>query len=297
MGINFFDRKTKSICKELTYGASLIDILYRKDIGKLLRPFVTSKSFSRLIGKYQDTRLSTFSIKKFIENYKIEMEQFAPSDYHSYKTFNDFFIRPFKKGARVFDETPEVMPAFAEGRYLGYEKIRGGEHYPVKGKYLTPQILLNNTGWEKTFFNGPMLIARLAPVDYHRFHFPDSGVLLDDYHVNGKLHSVNPVALRVKEDILCTNERMVTIMKSKNFGHLAYIEVGATMVGKIVQSYDKEIVARGDEKGHFLFGGSTVILIGEEGRWVPSKDILEHTAKGLEVFVELGTPVASHFSR
>ena len=132
-------------------------------------------------------------------------------------------------------------------------------------------------------------------MDYHRYHFPDDGKIVDDYRVSGLYHSVNPLALKSKEDILITNERHVTILETKNFGKLAYIEVGAICVGKIIQSkpLDKgREFARGEEKGYFLFGGSTVIVIGEKGKWKPSADILMNTKKGMETYLHLGMSVA-----
>lgn len=138
-----------------------------------------------------------------------------------------------------------------------------------------------------------MLLARLCPVDYHRFHFPDGGRVRESYHVSGRLHSVNPAALKYRGDIFATNERQVSLFESLHFGRLALIEVGALCVGKIVQTYEgSEAVRRGQEKGYFLFGGSTVIVLGEKGAWSPDADILEKTEQGLETWVKLGEGLA-----
>ena len=134
-----------------------------------------------------------------------------------------------------------------------------------------------------------MMIARLCPVDYHRFHFPDSGSMVERYTLSGKFHSVNPVALKAQPTIFLENERCVSILKTDNFGYLAYVEVGALCVGKIVQSTNEMVrFERGQEKGYFLFGGSTVIVLGEKGKWLPDSDILENTRKGHETFIKLG---------
>jgi len=139
------------------------------------------------------------------------------------------------------------------------------------------------------------MIARLCPVDYHRFHFPDDCKILDSYRIHGKFHSVNPVALAANGKVFLENERQVTILESDNFGKLAFIEVGAMCVGKIVQTYaaGQAKFKRGAEKGYFLFGGSTVIILGEKDRWIPANDILENSEKGIEVLVPLGDVVAS----
>ena len=188
------------------------------------------------------------------------------------------------------------MAAFSEARYYGYEEVKDNETVPVKGRNLSPEELVKNSKWNDTFKDGPLLLARLCPVDYHRYHYPDDGEILDDYRIHGQFHSVNPLALKAKEDILITNERHVTVLQTKNFGKLAYIEVGATCVGKIIQS--KPLTKgssfnRGDEKGYFLFGGSTVIVVGEKGAWKPSEDILTNTKSGIETYLHLGMTVAT----
>ena len=153
--------------------------------------------------------------------------------------------------------------------------------------------LLGRTPEKERFRNGPCLLARLCPVDYHRFHFPDSGSITHFHVETGKLHSVNPLALQKKPSLFLGNERQISVLQTRHFGLLAYVEVGALMVGKIVQSHPQErVFERGEEKGYFLFGGSTVIVYGEKGAWVPEADILEHTAQRREVLVELGQPVA-----
>jgi len=253
-----------------------------------------------LYGAFQDLTISQKKIAPFIKNFNIPMQDYLPekgrNNESPYSSFNNFFIRRFKTGIREFVKNENEMAAFSEARYFGYTSVHDNEEVPVKGHYLKPKELLANVSWETTFHDGPLLLARLCPVDYHRFHYPDDGVILDDYRVSGVLHSVNPLALKAKQDILITNERHVTIIETKNFGKLAFIEVGAICVGKIVQSsplLKGKAIKRGDEKGYFLFGGSTVIVIGEKNKWKPSQDILDYTKKGLETYIHLGMSVAS----
>lgn len=109
---------------------------------------------------------------------------------------------------------------------------------------------------------------------------------------HGKLHSVNPLALRRKADLFLHNERQISLLNTDHFGRLAYVEVGALCVGKIVQTFGSSLFQRGEEKGYFLFGASTVIVYGEPGAWRPSEDLLQQSAQGRETLVELGSPVA-----
>ncbi|MBC7539301.1 MAG: phosphatidylserine decarboxylase [Bacteriovorax sp.] len=299
MEINFYNRLTKSLEKEKVYGDKFVEWLYLTESGKALSSIVCKAPISKLYGALQDSFLSKNKIAPFIQNFKISMEDYLPQEGRNteapYSSFNQFFIRKFKEGKRPFIETSDEMSAFSEARYFGYSSIGDEEKVPVKGMYLKPKELVSNPVWENTFHDGPLLLARLCPVDYHRFHYPDDGVVLDDYRITGLLHSVNPLALKAKQDILITNERHVTILETKNFGKLAYIEVGAICVGKIVQSkplFKGQTFKRGDEKGYFLFGGSTVIVIGEKGKWAPSQDILDYTKKGTETYLHLGMTVA-----
>lgn len=290
MEIRYWDRRDQKECIEKVYGESFIRWIYENPVGmKVSSLLLTRPAFSRFYGTFQSLEPSRKKIAPFIQQYSIPMEDFEDKEY---TTFNDFFIRKFRPGKRAFAPDPEILPAFAEARYFGWRSVASEQHFPVKGSHLSAEALLGGTRWGKSFEGGPLLLARLCPVDYHRFHFPDSGLILESYPLHGLYHSVNPVALAAKSDILCTNERHVTILKTENFGLLAYVEVGAMCVGRIVQTHSEKTFARGDEKGYFLFGGSTVIVLGEPGAWVPDADLLSRTESHQECLVRLGEPVA-----
>lgn len=300
MEIKFYNRITNKIDRELVYGDKFIEWLYETPSGKGLSQLICKAPLSKFYGAIQDLGYSQRKVAPFIKKFNINMDDYLPEEGRSesspYSTFNQFFIRRFRSGKRPIIDNPNEMAAFSEARYYGYESVQDNESVPVKGANLKPKALIASEKWEKTFEDGPLLLARLCPVDYHRYHYPDNGIILDDYRVSGLYHSVNPLALKSKEDILITNERHVTILETENFGKLAYIEVGAICVGKIIQSkpLDKgRKITKGEEKGYFLFGGSTVIVVGEKGKWKPSSDILEHTKKGMETYLHLGMTVAS----
>mgnify|MGYP003640509349 CR=1 FL=1 len=296
LDIKFYNRQTQKIETEKVYGDAQVRWLYQTPTGQFLLIFLVKAFISKIYGAYQNWSISKAKIEPFIQDFGIDLADFEPTPGRSksdpYASFNEFFIRTFVPGKRTFVNEPKIMPAFSEARYFAYESMTDEQTVPVKGRHLSAKALLNRTRWNDTFNEGPLLLARLCPVDYHRFHYPDNGKVLDYYRVHGKLHSVNPVALKEFGDIFATNERQVTIIETENFGKLAYIEVGALCVGKIVQSGSLEEFKRGDEKGYFLFGGSTVIVLGEKGRWTPEPDMLEYTAKGIETYLQLGEPVA-----
>lgn len=297
--IKYFNRITGQNEIEKVYGDWFIKFLYTSVAGQKVGSVFTNKYFSQAYGALQDLPSSHKKVRPFIEKFKVNMDDYEPGTRpaldprDSYRTFNEFFIRRFKLGKRTFVSEPNRMPAFAEARYVGFDAINEKELYPVKGRYLKAKDMIANEQVAKIFDGGPLLIARLCPVDYHRYHYPDNGKVLDNFRVPGAYDSVNPFALRYKNQIFIENERHVSILQTENFGRLAYIEVGAICVGKIIQSHlwDKPFI-RGQEKGYFLFGGSTVVLLGEKGAWKPSADISSNTKNGIETYLHLGTEVA-----
>lgn len=276
----------------------MVQLLYNSAPGKVLTPLLANRYVSKAYGLMQNNMLTQLKVPGFVKSYNIDLEEYEPGSLKtanktlSYRNFNEFFIRRFKKGKRSFVSESGRMPACAEARYFGYESVNEETVVPVKGKYLNEEKILGSRPVAKEFAGGPMLIARLCPVDYHRYHYVDDGKTLESYPVKGQFHSVNPAALKCKSDIFLENERRVSILDTKNFGKLAFVEVGAVCVGRIVQSHDEgRKFKRGEEKGYFLFGGSTVILIGQKGKWRPSDDILENTGKGLETYIHLGDEI------
>jgi phosphatidylserine decarboxylase len=297
--IKYFNRAKNQVEVEKIYGDFFLRWLYCTPSGKALSNIFCKAPLSKIYGKVQDVSvLSRKKVRPFIKEFNIQIDDYLPGSVaatdirDSYSTFNEFFIRPFKQGKREFVQGKE-MPAFAEARYLGFEEIHASQKFPVKGEELSAKALVANDQWWKIFDQGPLMIARLCPVDYHRFHFPDNGKVLAEYRVHGDFHSVNPFALRFRDEVFSKNERHVTILETENFGKLAYIEVGAIMVGKIIQSYKGDSFKRGQEKGYFLFGASTVIVLGEKGKWKPSADMLEYSKKEMEVYLQLGNSVAN----
>lgn len=285
-----WDRRLGREIEEQVYGEGGVRFMYGNPFGRGLGEVLLARRwFSQLYGWLQSTRWSGRKVKPFIARYGIPMEEYEQGPF---PTFNDFFVRRFRDGARTWAEPP-LMPAFAEARYLAWTSIEDDQTFPVKGHHLSAAALLANDELAREFTRGPLLLARLCPVDYHRYHYPDDGRVLESYRAHGAYHSVNPVALKAKSDVLATNERHISILETEHFGKLAYVEVGAMCVGKIVQSHAGPTFRRGDEKGYFLFGGSTVVVLGQPGRWTPDALLLEQTARQRETLVRLGEPVAS----
>nr|VFJ66352.1 MAG: phosphatidylserine decarboxylase [Candidatus Kentron sp. FM]VFJ67964.1 MAG: phosphatidylserine decarboxylase [Candidatus Kentron sp. FM]VFK10308.1 MAG: phosphatidylserine decarboxylase [Candidatus Kentron sp. FM] len=282
---------TDALIERKTVDLASIVFLYKTKLGRLiLNTILVREWFGSLHAIFYKSRLSISKIKPFIQEYSIDTEEFDSTEYRS---FNHFFIRTFKPGRREFVKESSVMPAFCEAFYLGWQSVSLYQPTYVKGKPYTVEQLFQDRKKASLFIDGPLIIARLAPYHYHWFHFPDDGQILDHYHIPGKLHSVDPIAIGQKPDILWTNKRDITILETENFGKIAYIEVGALTVGKIYQcNKTGEHFSRGQKKGYFSFGGSTVMVIGQNGIWSPCDEIIEHTKMGIECSALLGQAIA-----
>jgi phosphatidylserine decarboxylase len=165
--------------------------------------------------------------------------------------------------------------------------------FPVKGAALEPEALLGSKAWVAPFVAGPVILARLSPVDYHHLHFPDDGRITEQARLGHRLFTVNPPALRNQPDLLFRNERFVQLLQTDHFGLLGFVEIGALSVGRIAQTHPRERpFRRGEEKSVFKFGGSAVVLFGQKDAWRPADDILQQTRQGRETFLRLGEEIA-----
>jgi len=247
-----------------------------------------------LVAMKQNSRFSTREIEPFIRKHKIDMSEFEPIEYRS---FAEFFDRRFRPGVRRFPTASGEMGAFAEARYFAWSQLDADQQFPIKGRSLSAEQILGSAERAQPFLGGPVLLCRLSPVDYHHVHYPDDGRTLEQDWIGGRLWTVNWRALRNKEDILFSNQRQVNILQTRHFGRLAFVEIGALSVGRIVQVHPIEApYRRGDEKSVFRFGGSAVIVFGEPRLWRPSEDLLAHTQNGIETLVRLGEVMATRLS-
>ena len=286
--IQYLNRSTGKLEIEKVYGQKWMDLLYGNPLGYLFTKGILKKRWaSQAIGWFKSNPASALQVPEFIEEFKIPMEEYEEGPFH---TFNEFFIRRFRDGAREWEANPNRFAAPAEARYFFFPEMPKG--MPVKGHHVSLAELVGDPDFARDFDGGAGFIARLCPVDYHRFHFPFEGKILKSWKVEGAFHSVNPVALERNPKIFLENEREVTILESPVWGKVAYIEVGALGVGKIIQSYgNRTACMRGQEKGYFLFGGSTVVCVFEPGRIKFDKDLVDSTFKGIETWLPLGSGI------
>lgn len=287
--IQFKDRQG-NILTEATPGSGFLSFLYGGNIlGKLsLWLLVKRKFFSVIFGKYMSSTLSKSKVQPFIEKYEINMSPYV-IPYGGFKSFNDFFYRKILPEYRPIGDGL-VCPA--DGRVLAFQNIDNAQDFFVKGKKFNLNSFLQNDSLAHNFEGGSMLIVRLAPVDYHRYHFPCDGTVSNNRVITANYYSVSPFALRKSLQIFLENQRAYCIQDSEQFGKVLYCDVGATLTGSILNTFQQgEFHNKGAEKGYFAFGGSTVVLLLEKGKVSWSSDILRNTKDGMETYVKMGETI------
>lgn len=296
--IIYVDRVTQKEEKEKVYGQVFIELLYGKSffsrlISFFFLPLVSRISFlSYLYGALQKSKLSRRKVKPFVNAFKIDSLEFA-QNIDAFSSFNDFFIRKLKKDVRPLAPGKEVLVMPADARYLVFPNLSEADGFWVKGKKFTLKKLLQDDLLSERFEGGAMAMARLCPVDYHRFHFPCDNLPGAARLINGPLYSVNPIALKHNIEIISENKRVVTVLETDSFGSIAFLEIGATNVGSINQTYTPhKHYAKGDEKGYFSFGGSCLILLFEPNRIVFDADLVQVSKRKIEVRGLLGQSLA-----
>jgi phosphatidylserine decarboxylase len=287
--IQFYNRYTGLVDMEAVYGEKALRFTYENPLGKAaLHTLVKRAAFSEWYGRSMDSPASKARIGPFIDKYLVDVSEFADPP-ERFATFNDFFYRKLKPEARpiVADPTAAALPA--DGRHLVIPQVAGCRDFYVKGVCFNLPALLEDEALAARFAGGSLIISRLCPVDYHRFHFPCAGVPDEPRLIHGPLYSVSPIALMRRPSILWENKRYVTRLKSEVFGEVLIVEIGATCVGSVVHTHEPhQPAAKGAEKGYFRFGGSCLVTVFEPGRMRFAADLLEQSAKGLEVYARMG---------
>lgn len=287
--IRYFHRARQVVETEQVYGGDWLRWTYGTALGRFaLNALVKRAIVSRYYGWKMSQRGSAHRVLPFIVDYDLDVDEFAKKPY-SFKTFNEFFYRALKPGARPIAPGDRVAVLPADGRHLAFQNVDAAEGFYAKGQRLDLKSFLGSEELAREFAGGALLISRLCPVDYHRFHFPVAGTPGEARLINGWLYSVSPIALRQNLAYLWANKRTVTLVDSPVFGKVAVCEIGATLVGSIVQTFlPGRAVAKGEEKGLFKFGGSCVVTIFQPGKIKLDADLVSHSDAGLEVYALMG---------
>ena len=286
--IEFYDRSTGQVAIEEIYGERFLRWAYGNPIGRLSVAVAVKRLwFSRWYGWRMDQPKSRAKVQAFIDSYGVDPAEFADS-VETYATFNEFFYRHLKPEARPIDKDPNVAVFPADGRHLAIENVDVADQFYIKGQFFNLVKFLGDADLAKEFKGGSILISRLCPVDYHRYHFPVSGQAGLVQTLDGSLRSVSPLALRRQLSIFWENRRARTVVDSPNFGKVIVMEVGATCVGSMHSTFKEGAVVKGAPKGYFSFGGSCVTTIYQNDAIQLDADLLEHAAAGREVYAKMG---------
>ncbi len=264
----------------------LLDKMYNTRLGRAITGVLIRPAISRACGRLLDSRLSTIIVPKFCKANKVDLSQYEKQEFSS---FNDFFTRKINKELRPIDMDCNALISPCDSRLTMY-KIDSEAKFVVKDTPYTVKSLLRDSKLAKQYEGGYIGIFRLCVDDYHRYHYIDNGVKSRERVIAGVFHTVNPVANDVYP-IYKENSREYCIHRTENFGDVIVMEVGALLVGRIVNNKDKCIAVRGEEKGYFEYGGSTVILMFKAGTIIPDVDILENTKNNCETRVKLGEKI------
>lgn len=284
------DRETGEPFEEAVLGEKWIRWAYQDARSVLLERILFGWSWvSKLMGQWYDSPFSTGKIDTVIRELCIDTDEFAEPR-ESYRSFNAFFTRKLKSGARPYNPDPGVLVSPADGRALVFPAIDENTFAPVKGRGFDIRKML--PGHADKFAKGALAIVRLCPADYHRYHFPCAGDIIEYRCMAGALHSVNPIALASGADVFGENKRCYTLIATEHAGTICFMEIGAFGVGGIVNSRCSGHIEKMDEKGYFKFGGSSIVLLFEPGRIRFSEDLTANSAAGRETLVKVGQPLA-----
>lgn len=260
-----------------------LEWMYGTRSGRLLVRLMIRPGVSRAAGWLLDRRVSALAVGPFIRKNHICMDDFEQRRFCS---FNDFFTRRVLPGKRPVDDAPAHLIAPCDSKLTVYD-IRPDSRFWIKGTEYTLEGLLQSKELAETFLGGTLLLFRLTVGDYHRYAYIDSGFVGGSTRIPGVFHTVNPAAAS-RYPIYRENTREYSLLESQQFGTVLQMEVGAAMVGRIVNAPGSRSVRRGEEKGRFEFGGSTVIVLLQKGRAVLDADLLRNTAQDAETVVRLG---------
>ena len=291
--IRFFNRHTASLETEQVYGEGFLRWTYGQPLGALaLWALVKRPAFSAWYGRRMSTPQSAARIAPFIARYGLDPAEFADPP-ASFGSFNAFFSRQLAPAARPVDPDAASVVFPADGRHLGFERASAIRDVFVKGQQFDLPGLLGDAALAARYADGALVLSRLCPVDYHRFHFPAAGVPGATRLIPGPLFSVSPIALRRHLCYLWTNKRTLTPLVTQRFGTVLLLEIGATCVGTIQQTFQPgQAVAKGAEKGYFAFGGSSTLTLFEPGAVQLEADLLAHSSRQTELYAKVGTPMA-----
>lgn len=288
--IKYITRDTRDILIEKPPGEKFLKFLYNNSYGKMpLNLIIKRKFLSTIYGNLMDTKKSKKKIMPFIRKYKIDTTEFEKKP-NQFKSFNDFFYRKIKPNSRKI-QNGLVSPA--DGKIIAFDDVSKINEFFVKGESFNLERFLCDENLVKKYHNSSIAIVRLAPDNYHRFHFPYDGIIGESKKIGGKYFSVSPYSLHENfTRVFCENKREYSILKTDELGDILISPIGATMVGSIINTYDRNSnIKKGSEMGYFAFGGSTILMLFDNKKVKIDDDIIQNTKNNLETKISMGEKI------
>ena len=286
--MRYRDRKGNEF-EQTTAQDELLAKIYGSAVGRGVMKVASLPIFSWLAGFFLDSRFSSAFVLRFAERNDIDIFDFESRKYYS---FNDFFVRRIKPGRRRVDPDKNVVISPSDGKISAY-RINSTSEFSVKNSTYTVGSLLRDSKLAERYNGGTAVVVRLSPDDYHRYCYCANGEKSRNRSIEGFLHTVNPIANKYLP-VFKENSREYCLIRTERFGDIIQMEVGAMLVGKIsnLHPYGRRIVRKGEEKGYFEFGGSTIILLFEKYKVTVDEDLLVNTQEGFETKVLQGERIA-----
>lgn len=260
--------------------------LYRTRSGRVVLRVLIRPRVSRVAGKFLDSKMSRRFIPRFAHKNCINLGEVEDREYSS---FNDFFTRNLKDGARPVEMHPSALVSPCDS-LLSVYPIEKNSVFRIKDSFYTVNSLLQDPKAMETYEGGTCAIFRLTVSDYHRYCYFDNGTKEKNRFIPGKLHTVNPISTE-RYPIYKTNCREYTLLHTDNFGDVVQMEVGAMLVGRIVNYHQEHKFSRGEEKGRFEFGGSTIVLLFQKDAVIFPQELYAFSEKGYEKKVKMGEKI------
>ena len=273
---------------------------------------------TKKLGRAFDDPESRKHISSFVKMYQINLNELLFPDLSHYKNFNEFFYRKLQPNARPIadPDDPKTIVSAADCRLIIFNNIDDATRLWIKGRHFSLKTLFDNKDLAEEFDGGSVAVFRLAPVDYHRFHSPVAGRIDEKIRtIDGTYYTVNPIAVRRKIDVLTKNQRKVMIIKNDVFEQVAFVAIGALLVGSVNFTVEpNRIVEKGDElgeksnvffaffhrlkfrSGYFAYGGSTVVIVFKAGMVKWDDDLLHNSNNSMETLVRVGERIGQRTS-
>ena len=282
----YYSRERNSSEDIITESSKTLNFLYGNIFGRLVLKLFTTKFMANLIASYMNSKLSRKRINKFVSKNNINTFEYESKNYKSY---NDFFTRKVIPYKRPIAANKDTFISTCDSKLLVYN-INEDLTLKIKDAYYSIDTLVDKDIMEE-YKNGLAFVFRLSTDNYHRYCYIDSGTKGKNIHIKGIFHTVQPISLK-HYNFYKTNTREYTVLNTTHFGKVIQVEIGAMGIGRIKNNHEEYKYKKGEEKGYFEFGGSTIVILVKKNTLNVDKDILENSKNNIETIVKYGEGIA-----